>query len=223
MKNWILTGLAMVITTTQLLAQGVGIEAGVGFNSLRGSMHGSELHSSLRPALRAGIVAEEPISDALAFQYGAFYSARGGNIAFTNAFDDNGIPVRQETNGYIRVDYLEVPLSLLYQKRNANDSRIVVGGGPYIAVAFGGLIGFDRDFHSNGNTKRFSALMPASIGEDEDFRRFDAGLQLHAGYEILKGIYARGRATYGLVDINPTPTGEMKNMGFALTLGYMIR
>lgn len=212
-----------MIAATQLFAQGVGIEAGVGFNSLRGSMHGSELHSTLRPGLRAGIVAEEPISDALAFQYGAFYSARGGNIAFTNDFDDNGTAVRQETDGYIRVDYVEIPLSLLYQKRNANDSRFIIGGGPYAAVAFGGLIGFDRDFHANGNTKRFSSLMPAGIGDDEDFRRFDAGLQVQAGYELLKGFYARGRATYGLVDINPAPTGEMKNMGFALTLGYMIR
>jgi hypothetical protein len=222
MKNWILAGM-MVAATSQLFAQGVGIEAGVGMNSLRGSVHGNTLYSTLRPALRAGVVIEEPISDALAFQTGAFYSPRGGNIAFTHRFNDNGIAVTQETNGFIRVDYIELPLSLLYQRKNGNDSRFIAGGGPYAAVAFGGLIGFDREFTANGKTTTYNVLLPASVGEDEDFRSFDAGLQVQAAYEILKGFYARGRAAYGLVDIDPTSTGKMENMGFALTLGYMIR
>jgi hypothetical protein len=183
------------------------------------------VESPLRPGLRAGVVIDDPLSDNLSLQTGAFYSARGGNIKYSSSFDNNGSAVTQTTDGYVRVDYIELPFALLYNIHNANDSRLFFGGGPYVAVAFGGLVGFDREYTHSGGRTNTRVLLPATIGidpETADFRPFDAGIQVQAGYEILKGIYTRVHASYGFADINPTEN-TMKNAGFGLTVGYMIR
>jgi hypothetical protein len=223
MKTGLLTALVLAFST-QVFAQGVGIEAGVSMNSLRGDIGGTKISSSMRPQIRAGVVASELLSDRLSFQYGAFYAAKGGNINYSSSFIDNGATVEQSTDGFLRVDYAEIPLSLVYNTETANKGKFFIGAGPYIGLAFGGVVGFTREFSFNNTVKRLEVLYPATVGDDEndDFKFFDAGLHLHLGYELPKGFYTKANISYGLTNINPTEN-TLKNNSIGLTIGYMIR
>jgi hypothetical protein len=188
-------------------------------------MSGTDPESPFRPGFRAGIVLDEPFGETFSLMTGVFYSARGGNIKYSSTSVDNGSTVTQTTDGYVRLDYVEIPINILYNIRTKGDNRWFFGGGPYVAMAWGGLIGFDRVYNKgNGNQVSTRVLLPAWVGyeTDDDFTPLDAGLQVQAGFEILKGIYTRAHASYGFVDINPTQN-KMKNAGVGVTVGYMIR
>jgi hypothetical protein len=136
--------------------------------------------------------------------------------------------VQQKTNGYIRTDNLEIPLSLLYHTNPKSGNRFFAGGGPYVGVALGGIISFDRDIvavnSGTNTTSSVSALYPIGVGSDagDDFKRLDAGLQVQTGYELANGFFTRAHAAYGFTDIDPTQD-KAHNFGFGLTVGYMIR
>lgn len=214
----------MLLPAIQVLAQGIGFEAGVNLNTLRATMSGVNTESPLRVGFRGGVVVDEALSDKISIMTGAFYSARGGNIKYTKTSGDNGATIRQTTDGYVRLDYVEVPIHFLYNIQTANANKWFFGGGPYVAMAWGGLIGFDRVTTHPGGQTTSRVLMPAWVGYEpgDDFTPLDAGIGIQAGYELLKGFYTRAHASYGFVDVDPT-ANTMKHAGMGITVGYMIR
>ena len=227
MKNCIFTILTTGISLAAT-AQGVGIEAGANLNRFQYDAIGSEIQTTLRPGFRTGIVAEEAISDQLAFQYGVYYTTKSSNISINRNFIDGSSAVQQKTNGYIRVSHLEIPMSILYHTTPKTGNRFFVGGGPYLGIALGGVISFDRDVvtSSNGNsiTRSLIAKFPLDIGSatTDDIKRIDAGLQVQTGYELASGIFTRLSGSYSATDIDPSPD-KARNLNLALTIGYMIR
>lgn len=209
-------------------AQGVGIEAGVNLNRLQYEAIGIEIHTILRPGFRAGIIAEEAISEQLAFQYGVYYTTKATSISINRNFVEGNTAVQQKTNGYLRVNYLEIPMSVLYHTTPKSGSRFFVGGGPYLGIALGGVVSFDRDVvtSNNGNstTHALTAKFPLDIGSasTDDIKRIDAGLQVQTGYELAGGIFTRLSGSYSATDIDPSPD-KARNINLALTIGYMIR
>jgi hypothetical protein len=226
MKKAILSGIC-VLFFANAKAQGVGVEAGVNFSRLNANLGGTNVISSLRPGFAAGLTADEAISDNLSFRYGIFYKAKGGNIAFSNTHNMQGIIMKRDVSGYMRIDYAELPLSILYNYPNTYKGHFFVGGGVYLACAIGGIVGFtSHETAQVGNLQaQISALYPASVGSDpnDDFKAFDAGLQAQFGYEHRTGIYAKAGLSYGLLNIAPDGNNMIKNQSLSISLGYMIR
>ncbi|RYD55118.1 MAG: hypothetical protein EOP56_17260 [Sphingobacteriales bacterium] len=209
-------------------AQGVGFEAGGSLNNMRIGVEGTAANTSLKPAARIGIVREEFLSDHFSTQYGIFYNAKGSCLQYTKTKFDGHATTVQDINGYVRVDYFELPISVLYHSNTAKRNGFFIGGGAYAGAAFGGLLSIDNNFtHINGVTYSINNkfLLDANIGdrEEDDFRMLDAGLQLQGGYELKNGLYARMHYSYGLVDVDPSSTMSMKNQSIGVTVGYMFR
>lgn len=170
-------------------------------NSLGAKVPSVNTDNLLKPGFRAGIVLDHFINNKLSYQYGVFYNAKGGFISYDRMFEKEGSTVKQEFDGYLRVDYLEVPVSLLYRSPYRNGGHFFAGGGVYFAGAFGGIISYENyETYPNNQQSGSSVLLPFSTGsdaEDDVVKILDIGLQAQAGYELGAGFFTRVYGAYG--------------------------
>ena len=217
---------ACLLTATNIMAQGLGAEVGLNLNTLTANINTEHVTSSFRPGFRAGILTEEALSDQLSLRYGLSYSAKGGNIVFSHQFDNNGIAVQRNIRGYMRIDYAEVPFSLIYSFHQRHSGHFFAGGGLYFSIAGGGIVAYDSDEIGQGGSlqSQYSAVYPASIGSTpgDDFRMFDTGLQGQFGFEHRTGLYAKLGVSYGLLNV-ASYNNILRNRDLNFSLGYMIR
>lgn len=228
MKSGVLFLIFLALSAYKSHGQGIGAELGFNMNSLGAKVaNTSKTENFLKPGFRAGIVHDIGISQHMGYQYGVFYSAKGGFISYDRLYEEEGQMVKQDFSGYLRVDYVEVPVSILYRSNKRNGGYFFTGGGIYLAGAFGGIVGYEKnETISNQKRSTISVLLPFSTGSDEAedaVKIFDAGLQGQAGYELHSGFYARVYGAYGLLNISPSPDVDMRNINFGMSVGYMLR
>jgi hypothetical protein len=114
-----------------------------------------------------------------------------------------------KTTGFnSRENYLEGQADLLYYSRISNGDGLYGGLGPYIAYGIGGKSG----------SGQFEA---STFGGTDGYKRFDAGLNLKAGYEMSSGLAFELGYDFGLVDKSPDPSDfTSRNRAFSISVGY---
>lgn len=211
MKLRLLTLLLLFATTAS--AQRIGIEAGVNFANQTLSYDdpflGDERESGdERTGLKLGVVLDYQLEPGFYFQPGLYYSQKG--------FEDFG------GIDEVRIDYLELPLNLLFKAGNSRTGRFFAGGGPYLGFALGG----EGELQ---NGRDFDVNVGEDIDDEVDF--IDAGLNLTVGYELPMGVFFRANAALGLANVAPddlvdnVPVDDyrVRNRVFAFTIGYFFR
>lgn len=183
-----------------------GLRAGVNLQNINGKdAAGNNLENSLNTGFHAGVNAEIPVGTGSYLQPGVLYSTKGAEWS-------NGIKTT--------LNYVEIPVNFIY-KPILGTGNMVLGFGPYAAFGLGGKakypngnegdISFDEEFNTAENTY-------------EQFKGFDAGANVLAGYEFANRVSVQLNAQLGLVDINPERSGNdqtrWRNTGFGLSLGY---
>lgn len=182
-----------------------GLRAGVNFQNINGKdQGGNELNFSITTGYHAGVNAEIPIGSGFHLQPGVLYSLKGA-----------GIPMNGGENQKVKLHYLEVPVNFVY-KPILGTGNLVLGFGPYAAFGIGGNVnGREIDF-----TEKFTS------SSAPQYKRFDAGGNLFAGYEFANNFSFQLNTQLGMVNIRPEDeqnTGDKskwKNTGFGLSLGY---
>jgi hypothetical protein len=213
MKRYIYSLFIMAITAVAANAQiKPSVQAGINFQNLNGkNVSGDKLENGLMFGYHAGVNFLIPISPEIYFQPGLSFYTKG-------AIEKSFIP----TNPKVRLNYLEVPLNLLYRGQ-LGDNFVLLGFGPYIGYAISGKI-------ISGSTKESitfrNSLDANTPGGVTYIRAFDAGANIFAGYELAGGIYVTIDASLGLLNINPSDSriandkSTLKNTGFGISLGY---
>ncbi len=103
------------------------------------------------------------------------------------------------TNGSsAKLSYIELPMNVVYKALLGN-GKFMLGFGPYVGYAI--------------------------ITKGGDYKAFDAGGNIFAGYELSGGIFFQLNTQLGMLKINPDSgiTGDkssIKNTGFGLSTGY---
>jgi len=102
------------------------------------------------------------------------------------------------------LSYLEIPINFIY-KPVLGDGKLLLGFGPYVAF---GVCASNIEFGSD----------PSQI------KRFDAGANLLAGYELSSRLSFQLNAGLGLLNLANRPEGDskssIKNTGFGISAGY---
>lgn len=185
----------------------LGIFGGVNLQNINGKDQvGDRLENTLLPGYHAGVNVYFPIADEIGFQPGIMFSSKG------SVFDDD-----PETK--YRIGYIEVPLNLVYRGQLGNNF-VLLGLGPYASFALAGnlIVGdvkTELDFDND-----ITVWNPLVV------RRFDAGANIFAGYELGSGLFFTINSQLGLLKINPDatliPDDERiwKNTGFGLSVGF---
>ncbi|MCB0700374.1 MAG: PorT family protein [Chitinophagales bacterium] len=177
-----------------------------------------------RVGFRAGLIADIPVAENVAVQPGIFYSTQAVKTNFTVFILD--------ISQTLKVNYLLVPVNVLYKFGTPDKGRFFVGAGPYFGYAFGGTSDIEDPNGiltglAGGNT---GGTLPAiesgdiSIGSDtmDSAKPFDFGLNFNLGYELPQGVFVRGQFGLGLANTAPIESYKQKNWGMTISVGYLI-
>lgn len=189
--------------TSVIKAQSLfGPEAGLNLTNVKEKYDGASISGTTRPGFKIGIITDNYLGSNLYLQPGLFFSTKGTNAS-------------QGTK--IGINYIEVPVNLLYKFKTNTGNYVFAGAGPYFAVAVGGQA------TANG----YTAKINIGSSETDDVKTFDFGLGFNAGYQLRQGLFFRGQYQFGLVNINPAHNtygggdATVKNNGFSITVGWL--
>lgn len=193
----------------------IALLGGINFQNLNGKDYDDKkLENDMILGFHGGVNVQILIAPEFYFQPGLVFSTKGAKNT-----DD---PI---TSTY-KLSYLELPLNVVY-KGQLGAGYILVGFGPYIGYGIGG-----KSIIEGGSVKVESDIEFKNVVEAGDpltvvyIKRFDAGGNIFAGYEMANGIFAQFNAQLGMLKINPEDKrfpddkSSVKNTGFGLSVGY---
>ena len=211
--------------------QGSSVTSTVDFASFSPTLGTLLVPINQRVGFRAGLMADYSVGKRLSIRPQLLYSVKGGNVDVgtfvANVLARFGVTsapfVIENPISKVVINYVELPVMVMYGLK-AGPGRLVVGAGPYAAVAVGGSV--------NGAAINF---------DTGNFRKYDLGTTGSLGYELPTGLtfsayYAHGLTNYSknstpnLSSLNPAnpsasldPSafgGTLRNRSYGLSVGY---
>jgi len=219
MRNLFLL-LLLIIYSVPATAQSIHFKFGGGLASHYGS-------AQCVGAFKAGLGYEIEINQHWAFTpslevYGKGWKDPNQTVFVFNAsgeqvYNDDGTPRTGVMNRTATQNYLELPLLFSYFLRVGEARYVIFSAGPYIAV---GISGKQK---TKGDTERAGAeqfYYEKKTFAEPGAHRFDAGVQLFAGYQFPSGVTLGVEADFGAAKFNAA--GD-RNVSGLVSLGYKLR
>lgn len=208
MKKIIFATLTGLLSASLASAQiGIAPEIGLNLASLSGKGAGESMSSGMKIGGRVGAMVEFGITKNIFVRPGIQYSMLGGKNGDLNKGMDVDVT---ET-----INYLQVPVNVLYKFGKPGDGRFYVGVVPYVGFALSG----------KGKVGDLSVDM--EIGSDktkDDLKPIDFGAGIKVGYELPMGLYFDASYMLGLT--NNVPGGDadnkVSNRNITIGVGYFV-
>ena len=162
-----------------------------------------------------GFLAEIPIFSKLAFRPEINFIQKGSKTNTT-------LPIFEE-NSKITLNYIEIPLNVVY-KLPAGNGNFFFGLGPTIAFGISGTNKFTNSIDPTQN-KNIDIKFDGKKNTDnmvDNLEAFDFGANILAGYKLQMGVFFKLGYTYNFLNIDPDDKRGYKNRGFNICVGYMI-
>jgi len=177
-----------------------GVKAGMNLSNFSGDVD----DTSVKIGFNFGITADYALTPELYILTGLEFTMKGSKADGTL----EGVKVTEKANPM----FLQLPVHLGYKFAVANDTRIVLHAGPYIAYGIGGKLKYEAK--QSGVT----GSVDTDFFGDDRFKRFDFGLGLGAGVEFGKIGVGLG-CDFGLVSL-ARGDAKVRTMNAYLTVGY---
>jgi hypothetical protein len=190
------------------------ITGGVNFQNLNGKLStGDKLENDMLLGFHGGVNVQIPIAPEFYFQPGLMFAVKG---AKSTPFSNNNYTSKTKIN------YIEMPLNMVYKAALGN-GFFMLGFGPYVAYGIGGKA--VTEVGSVTLEKNIEFKNEAGALDFPVYKRFDAGANIFAGYEMASGLFVQLDTQFGMLNINPDRgandnKSSSKNTGFGLSLGY---
>jgi hypothetical protein len=192
-----------------------GIKAGVAFPSMTLSAVGLSNNLSSKVTFYVGGLVDIQVSDMFSVQPGLTFMNKGGKSkgsSYTFGDEESGASVEISTDeASMNISYLELPINFL-AKFEAGNGKVFVGAGPYAGYAL------------SGNNKSGDFKQDITFGSgDDDFKRFDYGVNFLAGYQLESGLNFHAGYGLGLANVandNYDFDTKAKNKVFAIGVGF---
>ena len=215
MKRLVLIATAVAsisIANAQTGKTSFGVKAGVNFQNLNGKdVDGDKMNNKIKTGFVGGVNAQIPIATDFYIQPGVEYNMKGAKS--------------QDGDTKINLNYIDVPVSLVYKPMLGN-GNLILGFGPYVGFGIGGKIKTDGGGEGDVKFKKEVTLSEYTSGTAY-FKPLDAGANAFVGYEKSK-LSFQLFTQLGLTNITPKITGftddnsSVKNTGFGLAVGYRL-
>jgi hypothetical protein len=214
MKKTLLT-LVLFSISVMTFAQTIhlGIKAGVNLSNQTFSGATDILPSKNLTGFNAGGILDIGFNK-FSIQPGVFYTTKGRKYKM-GIVDANQTFA---TTAYlsIRLNYIEMPVNFLYKFNAGTNTKIYVGGGPYLGI------GISRN-SSTSNYPDGDVSTSSSFGGDSGYKNPDYGLNATAGVEINNKIIIGANYGYGLANITPATGVKLYNETLSFSVGYLFR
>lgn len=220
MKRTLLFALLTLLSASGVRAQYLTLRVGGGLASQTGGC---------RPvgAFKLGVGYEYEFDQCWTVTPALLFAARGwkDRDCTVPVVDDEGLPATdEEGNPLISVmgrstvaDYVELPVLFSYYHRLSESRYLVFSAGPYAACGVSGKVTTRGDGRREGSEKLFYEQKTFRRGGT---RRFDAGIQAAAGYQMPSGLTVGVEADFGLAATSP---GGGRSVSGIVSLAYRFR
>lgn len=195
----------MAIAVTAVSAQGFGLRGGVNLSNLAGD--GWE-DGKMLTGFHVGLDYEIAVAPDFYFAPGLLFSTKGSKFEESEGGSSAELKVS--------LNYLEVPLNLVY-KPLLGEGNLIVAFGPYLGYGISGK----WKAEGSGEVFDLSGETDVKFGSEDDdhFKAFDMGANISFGYMFAGGLSVQLNTQLGLVSIS-NGDDAIKNTGFGLGLGY---
>jgi hypothetical protein len=154
------------------------------------------------------------------------YSTKGGRYENSaENYSTSGV-VRLYVNNKTVLNYLEIPVNVLY-KIPFSKGKIFIGGGPYAAIGLSGK--YDNSVQAiayySGGPFTASSKSQGNIvfgSGNNDYRLLDFGLGLLGGVELKNGLLFSANYSTGLSNTTRSTSITTKNNLFGFSVGYYL-
>src|SRR5687768_14550465 len=198
MKRLVFIVLALQIWSLSQAQVKIGGKIGLNFSDQHATVGGTVNSTNLHAELQAGLVADVHVHGNFYVQPQLLYSRKG---ATHKAFAGGG-------NTSIKMNYIEVPVNLVYKKEVAF-GKVFFGGGPVAGYGFGGEI-----ITNDQAVKLYSSGL-------NQFSRYDVSANVTFGVELPFGIFGSVVYQHGFKDIHKAADITVKNRTVSLSAGIL--
>ncbi|PZF73111.1 porin family protein [Taibaiella soli] len=222
-KKSLVTASIALLPFTQAAAKvhiKAGPEAGINFTDIWLKANGNKYSSSMSPGLKIGGVVDFGFNKLISFQPGLFFTQKGATTTLAS-YNSSGAYVSVKRK--IRMNYIEVPLNVLFKLGYSHEGHFEVGGGPYVAFAVGGKVKLKYSEPATGTTQETTNSLNIGDAATDDVKSMDAGINFVGGYQWKAGVILRAQLAFGVPNILPEGNSDnhMRNWGFGVSAGYL--
>lgn len=176
---------------------------------------------SSRTGFHIGLLAEVPFfnSSNVYFRTGMLYTNKGRN--FSSSYDTASSAVSSVT-GRQFVNYMEIPVNVVFKLNLSRKTRFVFGGGPYVSFLFSGRETINTNYKNGtvNNIENTSLKIPHSQGR---YKNMDLGVNAFAGMEFgrlfINANYSRGLDNFYQTHNN---VGSFRHQVMGATVGLFL-
>ena len=221
---------ALLTVTTQALAQGARIKAGVNLANVSVSDNGRVEEANSITSFQVGLITDIPlVPGTLSFQPGILYTGKGSKTVIGS--EEEEYYSKATTNPY----YIEIPANLVFKAPIGSGAKLFAGAGPYLGIGIAGKTKIETTTRLLGYVKteeniEFSDDDPSTLDYEEGagfgiMKRFDYGLNGTAGIEgksvVLSVNYGLGLAKLQSGS-NSSDNNNNKHRVLSFTLGLKL-
>jgi hypothetical protein len=198
--------------------------AGINFNHYGFKYLSKDLGSINQLGIKAGALVDIPLSEHLCLQPGAYYFVNCWSSWEIQAFPDVRI-------SNVNMPTIETAINLTHKMNVRGNNRSFLSVGPYAAVFLRGMAKSTVEFTDPTGYKHVLKvpLIPFK-------RTLDYGVNIHAGYELKNGVFAKLHGQFGLRNLNDSYYEDMSryrpyhergnstvfSSSYGLSVGYLI-
>ncbi len=119
------------------------------------------------------------------------------------------------------INYIDIPLNLVYKIPLGGKTKFFLGGGPYLSFFYNGLEKKETYLKTGKFETEENTDLPIGDGPGQ-YKTFDLGVNGTAGIEF-GGVFIAGNFSRGFTDMyTATYDGSFKNQVYGVTLGIFI-
>lgn len=166
-----------------------------------------------------GLIADLPVRFyGWHFQPGVLYNNKGAKQQ--QAFNPDSLPKLSYYSYSQNINYIDVPLNLVYKFYSLTNTRFMLGGGPYASFHYTGSQSYNSIDTLGTVTSDSNNDLPVGKGDNE-FRTIHYGLSLLAGVEF-KNAYITANYNKGLTPYFTQESKKYKYGTIGVTIGFYL-
>ncbi|MBS1615532.1 MAG: PorT family protein [Bacteroidetes bacterium] len=207
MKKIIIASMAALLSAGFASAQvGIAPELGLNLASISGKGGGNSMNSGMLPGARIGGMVELGLTKNIYLRPGLQFSMMGGKGGDLKVLNNDLT---------MSINYILIPINVLYKLGKAGDGRFYAGLEPYLGFALGGK------YKVSGSTTDLK--IGGDAGKD-DVKPLDFGAGVKVGYELPMGLYFDVAYLLGITNNLPggNSDNKMSNRNISIGVGYFI-
>lgn len=180
-----------------------------------------------RPGFHVGFIGDLQLGQKSSFYFQPGFVFYNKGRKYSNVADsfysttDTSFATRYLVDGTQYLNYIDIPLNLVFKKKLGEKAKFMVGGGPYLSFFYNGvektssnLVGVDFKSEENNDL---------AVGKGTDkYRTMDIGVNALAGIEFKK-IFLTAQYSRSITDMYEAAyPGSFKHQVIGATLGIFI-